>query len=70
MNDDVHEPLEQYCSHFKTAHVNNTSDFFEDLVRRSGADENANTKTVQQLRELEQPAAGTGSTNQAMRVFH
>lgn len=69
MIDDVHEPLEQYCSHFKTAHVNNTSDFFEDLVRRSGVDENANTKTVQELRELEKQAAGTGSTNKWWRVL-
>jgi hypothetical protein len=67
--DDVHEPLEQYCSHFKTAHVNNTSDFFENLVRRSGVDENANSKTVQELRELEKQAAGTGSTNKWWRFL-
>jgi hypothetical protein len=66
---DVHEPLEQFSSHFKTAHVNNTSDFFEDLVRRSGVDENANIKTVQELRELEKQAAGAGSTNKWWRIL-
>ena len=69
MIDDVHEPLEQYSSYFKSAHVNNTSDFFEDLVRRSGVDENANIKTVQELRELEKQAAGTGSTNKSWRIL-
>ncbi len=64
-----HEPLEQFSSHFKTAHVNNTSDFFEDLVRRSGVDENANIKTVQELRELEKRAAGAGSTNKLWRIL-
>jgi hypothetical protein len=66
---DVHEPLEQYSSYFKAAHVNNTSDFFEDLVRRSGVDENANIKTVQELRELEKQAAGAGSTNKWWRIL-
>ncbi|NNG23733.1 MAG1210 family protein [Telluria aromaticivorans] len=69
MIDDVHEPLEQYASYFKTAHVTNTSEFFEDLVRRSGVDENANIQTVGQLRELEAQAAGAGSTNKWWRVL-
>ena len=69
MIDDVHEPLEQFSSHFKTAHINNTSDFFEDLVRRSGVDENANIKTVKELRALEKRAAGAGSTNKLWRIL-
>jgi hypothetical protein len=67
--DDVHEPLEQYSAHFKTAHANNTSDFFEDLVRRSGVDENANTETVRVLREFEKQAAGTGTSNKWWRIL-
>jgi hypothetical protein len=67
--DDVHEPVEQYSSYFKTAHINNTSDFFEDLVRQSGVDENANIKTVQELRELEKQAAGAGSSNKWWRIL-
>lgn len=66
---DIHEPLEQYATHFKTAHLNNTSDFFEDLVRQSGVDEEANAKTVQQLRQLEQQADGAGSVNKWWRVL-
>jgi len=67
--DDVHEPLEQYTAHFKTAHVNNTSDFFEDLVRQSGIDEEVNAKTVQQLRLLERQAGGASSINKLWRIL-
>lgn len=66
---DVHEPLEQYSSHFRSAHLENTSDFFEDLVRRSGVDENANIQTVRELRELEDQAAGAGSANKWWRIL-
>lgn len=69
MIDDVHEPLAQYSSYFKTAHASNTSDFFEDLVRRSGVDENANITTVRELRELEKLAAGAGSSNKWWRIL-
>lgn len=69
MIDDIHEPLGQYAAHFKADHRNNTSDFFEDLVRRSGVDEQANITTVRELRELEQQAANTGSTNQHWRIL-
>ena len=69
MIDDVHEPLEQYSSFFRTAHVNNTSDFFEDLVRRSGVDENANTETVRELRKLENQASGAHTSNRGWRIL-
>ncbi|MFZ4876454.1 MAG1210 family protein [Janthinobacterium sp. Mn2066] len=69
MIDDVHEPLQQYSTHFKHAHVTNTSDFFEDLVRRSGVDENANIKTVQELRALERQAEGAGSSYLWWRIL-
>ena len=69
MIDDVYEPLEQFTAHFKTAHVNNTSDFFEDLVRQSGVDEEANAKTVQQLRQLEQQAGGANSTHKWWQIL-
>ena len=69
MINDVLEPLAQYAAVFKKAHVNHTSDFFEDLVRQSGVDEIANAKTVQQLRQLEQQAAGANSTNKWWRIL-
>jgi len=28
---DIHEPLEQYAAHFKTAHIKNTYDFLKTL---------------------------------------
>jgi len=67
--DDVHEPLEQYKAHFKTAHIKNTSDFFEDLVRQSGVDEEANSKTVKQLRQLENQAGGLSNKNLWWRIL-
>lgn len=69
MISDVHEPLGQFASQFKSAHVENTSDFFEDLVRRSGVDEQANIQTVRELRELEKLAEGAGSTNRWWRIL-
>ncbi|WP_332851672.1 MAG1210 family protein [Duganella sp. S19_KUP01_CR8] len=69
MIDDVHEPLEQYAAEFKTAHIDNTSNFFEDLVRQSGVDADANARTVQQLRLLEKQAGGASSTNKWWRVL-
>ncbi|MBB5606771.1 MULTISPECIES: MAG1210 family protein [unclassified Janthinobacterium] len=69
MIDDVHEPLAQYSSHFKHAHVNHTSDFFEDLVHRSGVDENANIKTVQELRVLERQAEGADASYLWWRIL-
>lgn len=69
MIDDIYEPLEQYAAYLKSAHVNHTSDFFEDLVRQSGVDENANAKTVQQLRQLEQQAGGASSTTKWWRIL-
>lgn len=69
MIDDIHEPLEQYVGHFKAAHANNVSDFFEDLVRQSGIDENANVKTVQELRRLEQQVEGASHANKWWRFL-
>lgn len=69
MIDDIHEPLEQYATDLKTAHANNVSDFFEDLVRQSGVDENANVQTVQELRKLEQQVEGASSANRWWRVL-
>jgi hypothetical protein len=67
--DDIHDPLEQYANHFKTAHVNNTSDFFEDLVRQSGVDEDANAKTVQQLRQLEKQTGEASSVLMRWKIL-
>jgi hypothetical protein len=60
--EDVHEPVEQYKTFFKAAHARNTSEFFEDLLRQSGVDEQENIKTVKELRGLEQQLSSKNST--------
>lgn len=50
---DVHEPLDLYQKVFKEAYARNTAEYFEELVRQSGVDEAANTRTVSELQALE-----------------
>jgi len=61
--------LEQYAAHFKTAHIKNTYDFFEDLVWRSGVDKSANARTIQQLRQLERQYEGANAINKWWRIL-
>jgi hypothetical protein len=51
--EDVYNPLELYRSSLKDLHARNTSDYFEALLADSGVDEELNTKTVRELRDLE-----------------
>jgi hypothetical protein len=53
LTESIHEPLELYQSHFKELHAQHVSDYFEDLVRQSGVDENFNAKLVDELRQIE-----------------
>ncbi len=62
MIDDIHEPVESYRTVFREAHARNTSEYFEDLLRKSGVDEQANAKTVGELRELERQVKDVGSS--------
>lgn len=61
---DILEPVELYRSTYKDAHARNTSEFFESLVKRSGVDEQANVKTVKELRALEAKVKKTGTNSQ------
>jgi len=54
MTDDILEPVDLYGTVLKEAHARNVSEFFEDLVKRSGVDEQANAKTVEEVRILEE----------------
>lgn len=54
MIDDIHEPLELYKSKFKDLHSKNVSEFFEELVKKSAVDEEANKLTINKLNQLEQ----------------
>jgi hypothetical protein len=60
--EDIHEPVDSYRSVFREAHARNTAEFFEELLRQSGVDEQANAKTVAQLHELERQVKDVGST--------
>jgi hypothetical protein len=60
--EDIHEPVELYRTVFKAAHARNTSEYFEDLLRRSGVDEQANAITVKELRTLEQQIGNVNSS--------
>jgi len=70
--EDIHEPVELYKSVFKETHARNTSEYFEDLVRKSGIDEYANIKTVKDVRILEHQVTKDNSISvwwKALRVF-
>jgi hypothetical protein len=61
------EPLNDYASYFKDQHARNVSEYFEELVRISQVDEQANIKTVGELRQLEGSVSQTGSTRKWWR---
>lgn len=69
MTDDILEPVELYETIFKEAHVRNTSEFFEDLVRRSNVDEQGNFKTVKELRILEAKVKEDSSSSKWWRIL-
>lgn len=49
----IYNPLEEYNSKFKSLHNQNTADFFEDLVEKSGVDIEANRQTVKEYSEIQ-----------------
>jgi hypothetical protein len=69
MTDDILEPLGLYRTVFKEAHARNVSEFFEDLVHRSGVDERANVKTVEQVRNLEAQIKKDSSSSRWWRIL-
>lgn len=69
MIEDIHEPVELYRTVFKDAHARNTSEYFEDLVRKSSVDEVANVMTVKELRILEQQVADVSSSMMWWKVL-
>ncbi len=52
MNKVIYNPLEEFEGKFKSLHENNTTKFFNDLVKRSGVDIEENRKTVKEYIEL------------------
>ena len=54
MNAVVFNPLEEYLSKYKDAHLENTTQFFEELVKRSGVDIEKNRETVRLYNEFKE----------------
>lgn len=69
MTDDVYEPLALYRDAFKAEHADNTAAFFEELVRRSGVDENANAATVAAIHALERQLADANSSRSGWKTL-
>ncbi len=69
MIDDILEPVDLYRTVFKETHARNVSEFFEDLVRRSGVDERANVKTVEEVRILEAQIKNNSSSSSWWRIL-
>jgi len=66
------EPIEDYESFFRDEHARNVTEYFEDLVRASGVDEQLNIETVAELREFEQNVSASSSSRRwwkAGRIF-
>ena len=51
--EDISSAVDEYANIFRATHAQNVSDFFEDLVRTSGVDEDENAATVAEVKELE-----------------
>lgn len=69
MTDDILEPVDLYRTVLKEAHARNVSEFFEDLVQRSGVDERANVKTVEEVRILEVQIKKDSSSSRWWRIL-
>ena len=56
------EPIEDYASFFKDEHARNVTEYFEDLVRTSGVDEQLNIETIAELRSLQQNVSASSKS--------
>lgn len=68
MEVDVEEPLQAYTSFFRERHARHVSEHFEDLVRASKVDEQANIKTVGELRAAQEELSRQSSKRMWLRV--
>ncbi|MGX8704266.1 MAG: glutamate ligase domain-containing protein [bacterium] len=59
--EEIAYPVKEYASHLKEEHARNTSVFFEDLVRKSGVDAEANASLVKTIRKKEKLLAALKS---------
>src|SRR5690606_1414967 len=47
----IHEPVDMYRDKLKDLHAKNTSEFFENLVKKAGVNEEENIATVKDIRK-------------------
>lgn len=60
---EILQPLDAYRNELRDAHAKNTAEFFEELLRQSGVDEQANAATVDRLNQtLEELTASQSNT--------
>ncbi len=72
IEENIYEPLDLFRSRYKDAHARNVSDFFEDLVRKSGIDEAKNADTVGKIKAKQKEIADSTkalSKKKALRGF-
>jgi hypothetical protein len=56
------EPIDDYVSFFKDEHARNVNEYFEDLLKKSGVNEQENIELNTQLRELNQNVSSSTSS--------
>lgn len=59
MNFTIFDPLEEYGTKFEKLHSDNTNEFFDDLVKKSGIDIEENRKTVKEYNEFKENSKKT-----------
>ncbi len=65
--DQFFEPLDSFKNDYQPAHQDNVSEYFEELVRKSGIDEEANRKTNEQLKEKDKEIFLKSKLNKKLR---
>lgn len=63
----IHEPLDEYANRLKDEHSENTKAYFEDLVLKSGVDEEENKKTIALIEKYKKEIEQTSATLRKIR---
>lgn len=65
---DYDEPVKDYETYFKEHHARTVSEFFEDLVRTSGVNEQENIALVTEIKDLETSKSSKASTRKGWKA--
>ena len=66
--EEIPYPVKEYATRLKEEHARNTSDFFEELVQRSGVDVTANAELARKIHQQEKQVALQNS-RLSLRLF-